>query len=235
MAMITCPKCHRHISSLARTCPECGAPVEPETETETQPQEQTPVTQEPPKKQKKKKRLSRRNLWFMVLVLLLGLIIGGLYFYDYRAEQRREQHAYEILKECSNPDFYEDFIARFPNSKHIDEVRKRLTVVAAQQKEWQNLIASGTKADLQHFAKQHPTSPYAKVALTRIDSLDWVEAKSTRSLEAVTHYMATHPDGYFIDQAETLRQTLERQRAEAAAALRDSLATNDSITSSPAV
>ena len=48
-----------------------------------------------------------------------------------------------------------------------------------------------------------------------------------RSIESVTHYMATHPDGYYIDQAETLRQGLERAKAEAeaaAAAQRDSSA-----------
>ena len=30
MAMIKCPKCHHHISSMAQTCPECGATINTE-------------------------------------------------------------------------------------------------------------------------------------------------------------------------------------------------------------
>jgi len=168
---------------------------------------------------------------FVALVILLGLLIGGLYYYDYRSGQLREERAYELLKDCSNPDFYEDFIIRFPKSEHIDEVRERLKVVAAQQNEWQKLIVSGNRQELQQFVNQHPTSPYVKMARNRIDSLDWAEAKELRTVEAVTHYMAIHSDGYYIDHAEQLRQTLERQREEAramAAAAKDSLAQGDS-------
>ena len=205
---------------------------EPQIEEDAQEKEVSRVDE---KTQAERPVSSGKPMWLLVLVVLLGLIIGGLYYYDYRAEQRRELRAYEMLKGCSNPDFYEDFIIRFPKSEYIAEVKERLKEVSAQQIEWQNLVSSGTRNDLQRFASQHPTSPYAKVALTRIDSLDWAEAKAARSLEAVTYYMATHPDGYYIDQAETLRQTIERQRSEAAAALRDSLARADSVTATPAV
>ena len=139
--------------------------------------------------------------------------------------------AYELLQDCSNPDFYEDFIIRFPKSEYIEEVRERYSQVASQQDEWQRLISTGSRDDLKRFVNQYPTSPYVKVAQGRIDSLDWGEAKEARTLEAVTRYMADHPNGYYIDQAEVLRQTLERARAEAAAlaaAQRDSTAVADS-------
>lgn len=173
---------------------------------------------------------------FIGLVILLGLIIGGLYYYDYYTNQKREQRAYELLQGCSNPAFYEDFMVRYPKSEYIDDVRERYAKVAAQQNQWQKLVTNGTRDELQAFVRQHPSSPYVKVAQVRIDSLDWASAKESRDLEAVTHYMAIHPDGYYIDQAETLRQQLEREKAQEAArraaARRDSIARADSINNS---
>lgn len=237
MAMIKCPKCGRHISSMAKACPECGAPISSETVTQEEeqtpveptPAEPTPVTPSAVTPKKKQNKKSCGGMWFLVLALLLALLIGGLYLYDYIQQRQRERHAYELLQDCSNPDRYEDFIARFPKSEYIDDVRQRQEVVAQQQEEWMHLIANGSHKELQEFVKKHPTSPYVKVAQTRIDSLDWAEASKARTFEAIANYMSTHPNGYFIDDAETLRQTLERQKAEAAAALRDSLARKDSI------
>lgn len=276
--MIKCPECRHHISSMAKACPECGAPIDPEwaeaeakkelqkleevpftvevggeedslstikEEEEAQASEAettdegdvtTPLTEEkkedaasplPPEKANK----SSYKGFFVAFVVLTGLIIGGLYYYEYNENQKRETRAYELLQDCSNPDFYEDFIVRFPKSKYIEEVRQRYKEVAAQQNEWLKLISNGSKDELLLFVRQHPTSPYVKVAQGRIDSLDWAEAQTLNTLEAVTHYIASHPNGYYIDHAETLRQTLERARAAAiAAAARDSLAHTDSAT-----
>lgn len=235
--MIKCPECRHHISSMAKTCPECGCPIDPEwaqaeTERELKKLEEVPFTVEvggeeiepdeavqPPSSRRK-----GRGWYLLICIVLLGLLFGGIYYYEYRADRQREQHAYEMLQDCSNPDFYEDFIIRYPKSQYIEDVRARYAQVAAQQQEWQRLIENGTRDDLHRFVREHPTSPYVKVAQSRIDSLDWAEAKNRHTLEAVAQYVASHPDGYYIDHAEQLRQTLERQRAEALAAQRDSLA-----------
>ncbi len=278
MTMIKCPECRHHISSMAKACPECGAPIDPEwakaeAERELKKLEEVPFTitnlpeeessvspsegeipldashkedgevEEPEREVPTpaeprlgdaavppvpKKGSGGRWLWLWLVMLLL-LLIGAVLYYDYHSSRQREQHAYEMLRDCSNPDFYEDFIIRYPKSEYIDEVRERYRVVAQQQEEWQRMVLAGTREDLRRFVREHPTSPYVKVAQGRIDSLDWAEAKQQRSLESVAHYIATHPDGYYIDLAEQLRQTLERQRAEAealAAQQADSLATD---------
>lgn len=235
MAMIECPKCHHHISSMARACPECGTPVKIEESVADEPVAEapspveTPTAEAPKTAPKEKKKEGMGGMMFLVLALLLSLLIGGLYLYDYILQRQRERHAYELLQDCSNPDRYEDYIARFPKSEHIDDVRQRLEEVSRQQEEWLHLIYNGSHRELQAFIAKHPTSPYLKVAQTRLDSLDWAQASTAHTLEAVSQYMTEHPDGYFIDQAETLRQTIERQRAEAAAARRDSIARTDSI------
>ncbi len=288
MTMIKCPECRHHISSMAKACPECGCPIDPEwaeaeakreqesldevpftVETgveeeapsaiETGGEEQTHLdpplkgggeedstddtprslregtgeSPERPKTPAAAPKHSSAGGMFIGLVVLLGLLIGGLYYYDYYTNQKREQRAYELLQGCSNPAFYEDFMVRYPKSEYIDDVKERYAKVAAQQNQWQQLVKNGTRDELQAFVRQHPSSPYVKVAQVRIDSLDWASAKESRELEAVTHYMAIHPDGYYIDQAETLRQQLEREKAQEAArraaARRDSLARADSI------
>ncbi|MBQ8968800.1 MAG: hypothetical protein IJ064_03580 [Bacteroidaceae bacterium] len=252
MTMIKCPECRHHISSMAKACPECGAPIDPEwaaqeAEKELKKLEEVPFTVEenfPPENlpftpstedeeinhiptegegaHAASPRGGRVRFVLLFLLILLGVCVGGLYYYDYTQRQAREERAYALLQDCSNPAFYEDFIVRFPHSPHIDEVRERLKEVMAQQNEWEKLIASGNRQELQKFVTEHPTSPYVKMAQTRIDSLDWAEADQRRTLEAVTFYMATHPDGLYINQADALRQTLEQQRA-AAQARADSL------------
>ena len=287
--MIKCPECRHHISSMAKACPECGCPIDPEwaeaearkemaksddvpftvvsdgeelpaedsvqeeSQAEESPrheveepvrnaeqphreaEEVAPPKSEPAPPPAAPKRSGAGGM-FIGLVILLGIIIGGLYYYDYYTNQKREQRAYELLQGCSNPAFYEDFMVRYPRSEYIDDVRERYAKVAAQQNQWQKLVTNGTRDELQTFVRQHPSSPYVKVAQTRIDSLDWASAKESRDLEAVTHYMAIHPDGYYIDQAETLRQQLEREKAQEAArraaARRDSIARADSINNS---
>ncbi|MBQ8051395.1 MAG: hypothetical protein IJ197_07460 [Bacteroidaceae bacterium] len=263
MTMIKCPECRHHISSMAKSCPECGCPIDPawaeaEAKKELERLEEVPFTvvsegeeveqpetpdederpeptreQEPPaQREEQPAKRSSGGGWIIAAVVFLGLLIGGLYYYDYRANQQREERAYEMLQGCSNPAFFEDFMIRFPKSKYIDDVRARYKEVAARQDEWQKLIQNGSSEELRQFIALHPTSPYVKMAQLRRDSLDWTAAKEERTLESVTHYMASHPDGDYIDKAESLRQTLEREKAEkaaaAAAARRDSLARLDS-------
>lgn len=260
MAMIKCPKCRHHISSMNKACPECGAPIDPEwADAEVQRDlarlQEIPFTVEVAKGEPRAdeeeeapeaeaaqpcaeeqetaaeaatgSKGGRARLWVLAWVVLLGLCAGGWYYFDYQAEREREQRAYELLKGCTNPDFYEDFIVRFPKSPRIGEVRERYAEVKAMQAEWQALMGDASREALEDYLRKHPSGRYAKVAEVRIDSLDWAEAWSRRTLEAVTAYMAKHPEGYYIDEAEAMRQTLERQRAEAEArarALRDSLA-----------
>lgn len=267
--MIKCPECRHHISSMAKACPECGAPIDPEwaakeAEKELKKLEEVPFTvevggeeedsphsEEPRKVEDEEPTPAKREAAhvpsrrggkgrgrYLILsfVILLGLCIGGLYYYDYRQHQERELRAYTILQDCSNPAFYEDFIVRFPHSPHIDEVRERLKEVMAQQNEWEKLIAGGNRQELQQFVAEHPGSPYVKMAQTRIDSLDWAEASTLRTIEAVTYYMAAHPDGLYINQADALRQTIEQQRA-LEQMRRDSLArvAADSVVQAPAI
>ena len=274
MTMIKCPECRHHISSMAKACPECGAPIDPvwaeeEAQRELKKLEEVPFTvevggecltpettqcndddynlsshlspedenhiedagevvEEPVRQEPVAVPASRSvSRWLIAVVVILALCIGGLYYYDYRADQQREQRAYELLQECSNPDFYEDFIVRFPKSRHIDEVRARYQEVRQQQSQWQKLVENGTREELKRFVQEHPTSPYIKVAQSRLDSLDWANARQQRTIESVSQYISLHPEGYYVDQADMLRSSLERQKAEAeaaAAALRDSLA-----------
>ncbi len=280
MAMIKCPKCRHHISSMARACPECGISIDSEwagaeAERELRKLEDIPFTvevgsgecepafpspsdagneclpdgeehepvsdvpEELPEDEPKEQSAPAepvsasvssggRRGWRAVLLfcLLLGLLIGGLCLYMYYEERQREERAYELLQGCSDPQFYEDFITRYRRSRHLEDVRERYKEVSARQEEWKSLVEKGGREELRQFVAQHPGSPYVPVARARIDSLDWAEVQELHTLEAVTSYLTAHPDGYYIAQAEVLRQMLERARIEAealVAAQRDSL------------
>ena len=178
-----------------------------------------------PAEEEPKKGAKRFSVWpIVVVLLLLALLVGGAYFYnDYRMRQD-EERAYQLLANCQTPQAYEDFMARFPNSRYAEDVRARYEETLNLQNELKHLAMYGSRDELRRFIQKHPDSPYLQLAQSRIDSLDWAEALQVRTLEAVTFYLATHPEGYFVSPADSLRQLLEQEKA----ALNDSIARDSS-------
>ena len=65
--------------------------------------------------------------------------------------------------------------------------------------------ANGTREQLKAFIEQHPTSPYRKACEMRVDSLDWNDAKEDNTLEGYQKYLALHPEGLFLSDAQDAR------------------------------
>ena len=157
---------------------------------------------------------------------MIAILVGGFFYLDVREDNKREARAYELLTDCQDPLVFEDFIAKFPDSEHIDEVRQRYQELAARQAEWESKVVNGTREELERFIKDNPTSNIVRVARARLDSMDWDLASRGNTIVSYERYIQDHPEGLFIDQAEVQRQKLERALAAAAErAKQDSLAT----------
>ena len=163
--------------------------------------------------------------WYLLILAILFICIGGFFYWENENQEASEERAYELLRDCNNPLNFEDFIARYPTSRHIDEVRMRLDELRQEDAQWHAIAAQNDAGQLKDFIAKHPTSPYKKVALHKIDSLDWREAERTGTSAAYSAYIQLHDNGEYLDQAF---------QAQAAAKQREEMARRDSLAAAEA-
>ena len=210
--------------------------------TDELPQQEAPteVNDTPPASHEQLPATKSHTPWYLLVLLILAIGIGGFFYWENQNQQAAEEAAFALLQDCKNPLNYEDFIAKYPDSKHIDEVRQRLKALQIAVDEWNAAIKSGNVEKLRDFIKKYPDSPFKKQAIRGIDSLDWLYATSTGTSAAYQQYIERHDNGEHIDEAFTARdEAVEREEqarkdsvaaALAKALLADSLETAASAT-----
>ena len=154
----------------------------------------------------------KRNPWIYVIIALCILIpaavAGGFYFYV--NQQESEQEAYELLNNNETIEDYENYLNRYPNSHHADEVRERLNKLRTMYGDWQRIANSSYASDFERFRENYPQSLLVKQCELKIDSLDWETAKKLNTPEALADYMEKHPDGRYAQDASQVQNTLEK-------------------------
>lgn len=163
--------------------------------------------------------------WYLLILAILLVAIGGFFYWENQNHQASEERDYELLRDCNNPLNYEDFIARYPSSRHVDDVRARLDELHREDALWQTVSQSNDRDALEQFVQTHPHSPQKHVALHKIDSLDWRAAEQAGTMAAFQSYISRHDNGEYIDQAFQARD---------AARLREEQARRDSIAAAEA-
>ena len=236
MSMIKCPECGERVSTMAGTCPHCGIniagnlkqcpncneyclnsqdkcpycgttlSVVTEEHFEQPEQQETPTAVETKKTPAKKS--NKALIFSIVIAVILVLIIGGLYYLDYKNAIEREETEFARLEDTSNPEYYNDFLAKYPKSKHFQEVKERLNVLLDETEEWEKMIKNISRSEIEKFMSTHPYSKRLKLCEDMIDSIDWNEAKKIDTEEAFVNYLNTHPDGRFAEEASQRKNEL---------------------------
>ncbi len=174
--------------------------------------------------------MRKARLW-LPAIAVLAILIAVPAIVDTCREHKREASDYARLDSCQDPLFFEDFIAKHPSNVHTEEVRQRYRLFVARQR---SLLAQALSADreaLRQLLASNPNSAeLVHLANTRLDTLDWLEASSVPTERSIERYIASHPEGAFLTEAQALRLRLERVRLEAEQrALADTLAQADSL------
>ncbi len=147
-----------------------------------------------------------RKAWYQLTVrkgvalFFFVLTISGIVYFliaDHRRDVGYEQRAFERLDGCTNLLWYEDYLIRFPDGAHAEEVKQMYAKAQKEHDEFFKKAAGGSRESLQAFIKEHPTSPYVKVCQNRIDSLDWEVALTANNAQGYQQYLELHPDGLF--------------------------------------
>lgn len=235
MAVIQCPHCGKYISSTLKTCPECDKPLvlnEQENADNAYPGHPSLSRKSSPWWRKRK---------FLASILCLFLSIFAVSFYVYHTHKRYlelEQRAYARLAGCTNLDFFEDYIVRFPDGQHIEKVKRQYNQIKTERTNFLKMTSQGSREEYLNFIKRYPSSPYSKVCELRIDSIDWQTASSTNTISAYDRYLKLHPKGGFVSVAQVTRNKLGKLETSdeehdklfgALDAFLYSLATSDSV------
>ncbi len=155
--------------------------------------------------------------------MLVLVIIGVSKAIDARADSRREARTYEMLSTCEDPLMFEDFIARYPDSRHVKEVRRRYFELLAEQPRLETIVMNATRDELRTFISNNPGRvSLVQLAHERIDTMDWRTAVEGGSVGSMERYIREHPEGAFVKEAAVQRGKYERiQQEEEARAKRE--------------
>ena len=234
----TCPNCGVEIAGKIITCPDCGEVIfkdlaecsnchctinaaentyEPAVEAPIETKSGQPATHSDPKPVKSPMRKVRHTYSAMVVSLVIALIIVllGLYFYQ-TSQQQSELHAYENAVSSDEPAVLQNFLDIYTDAPqaHRDSVMARLDELKKIDLEWDNVLASKNKGELERYVARHPGNIHVTEARMLIDSLDWVTAQAENTADAYQLYLDAHPDGYHIDEARDLFERVEALRLQ---------------------
>ena len=166
--------------------------------------EQPNTPQQPPKRNKK-------SLYAIIIVCVVLIIGGGIWFINYRNAASQEEIAYEVLENNDNPEDYKDFLEKYPNSEHAAEVRQRLEKLEEMLAKWNSIALSDDVNDFINFKSNYSDVQYGRLCDIKIDSLDFINAQKQGTPEAYQHYLDAHPDGRYASEASIAQGTLHDQ------------------------
>lgn len=157
---------------------------------------------QPMPQQPKKNSTSAGLIVFLVTVLIVAGGGFGLYWYlNQDTEADTELAAYEMLDGSETLEDYEAFMAKFPDSPHMRDVKQRFETLKTMYSAWNTACISCKQRDFEIFAKNYPNSMLVKVCEQKIDSLDWEDAKAKGDPESIEAYLRKHPNGRYSTEA----------------------------------
>lgn len=222
-----CPNCNEYCLNSQETCPNCGTDLSVVKEENLEPQKEQAPQKATEIKEKNAKKNHKALVFSISFFVLLMLIIGGLYYLDYRNDVIREEREFARLEDTSTPEYYNDFLAKYPKSIHFQEVKDRLNILLDETEEWNKMMLNFSRAEIEKFMNAHPYSKRLHECEDIIDSIDWNDANKTNTEEAIINYLNTHPNGKYAEEASQKKNELSLMRitAQDKAIIRNSLET----------
>ena len=203
-----CPKCGSYCLVTQDKCPECNTPLSDLPLEEKQ--SQTPDTQEATLKKRPHKPKKETGKWLGIVGMIIVFILCcmGYYYYDKQQKQQKEQIDYERLEGVTNPEFYQQFLIDYPESKYYDEINERMLALQGEANDWKQLQKHISRTNVARFMQDHPGSLRQRICEDMIDSIDWHDAQTIGTEEAVTDYLHRHPEGRYVSEAAEKKNAL---------------------------
>ncbi len=211
-----CPNCHCSINASAADTEEKEMVVAQFANVPEIPEIPTPTATVPSKK-------SHKGLWSAVIlafVLALIIVFLGIYYY-HKTQQQNELRAYENAMMSIEPAVLQNFLDMYIDAPvaHRDSIKSHLEALMKIDRDWDNARISESKKALLLFVERNPGNIHVKEARLMVDSIDFVTAQTTHTMEAYKKYMEEHEQGYYYDEArneyDKMAEEAERARQQA--------------------
>ena len=230
MAIIKCPECGHQVSDMAPTCPGCGVEIagkvvkcpdcgeiyfrnqmvcptchRPTTSTPTQrhvpvrhTEPITPVAKPKPEPEPEKKSYTK-----LIVGLVAALVLCGVVAFFYNDASRQEESDYALASQSTDPLVIEEYLNKYKdkNPEHRDSLQARLAIIRQIDKEWTDVVISGSRDQLEQYIKTHPDSPHKAEAINKVDSMDFAHVMKDKTIDAFIKYVKQHPNGRFVNDA----------------------------------
>lgn len=220
-----CPDCHHDLHPLPAAAAESHAqavmPVEAAVEPAmplapaTEATEAAPPTAGSPEPATPTRQPRKKSYIVMVVTVVILLIVGFIVYYMYDNTQKRsEQEAYELALKSGEMGALQNYLDIYADAPvaHRDSIQAHLEGLMQAEKEWADVMVSGSKVAIERYLQLHPGSPHEIEGRQRIDSLDWTAAEREATLEAYQQYISRHADGAYIDEARQRYEQLDAKQ-----------------------
>ena len=214
----TCPGCGVEIAGKVVKCPDCGeiyfrnqmvCPTchRPTTSTPTQrhvpvrhTESITPVAKPKPESEPDTEKKSYTKL---IVGLVAALALCGVVAFFYNDASRQEESDYALASQSTDPLVIEEYLNKYKdkNPEHRDSLQARLAIIRQIDKDWTDVVISGSRDLLEQYVKTHPDSPHKTEAINKVDSMDFAHVMKDKTIDAFINYVKQHPDGRFVNDA----------------------------------
>ena len=214
----TCPGCGVEIAGKVVKCPDCGeiyfrnqmvcpACHRPTTSTPTHrpvPVRHTePITPVVKPKPEPEPDTEKKSYTKIIVGLVIALVLCGGVAYYYNDLGRQEESDYVLAAQSTDPLVIEEYLNKYKdtNPEHRDSLQARLATIQQIDKEWTDVLMTGSRDQIEQYAKTHPDSPHKAEAMNKVDSMDYAHVMKDKTIDAFINYVKQHPNGRFVNDA----------------------------------
>lgn len=214
----TCPGCGVEIAGKVVKCPDCGeiyfrnqmvCPVCHRPTTSTPAQRPVPVRHTEPitpvvkPKPEPEPDTEKKSYTKIIVGLVIALVLCGGVAYYYNDLGRQEESDYVLAAQSTDPLVIEEYLNKYKdtNPEHRDSLQARLATIQQIDKEWTDVLITGSRDLIEQYAKTHPNSPHKAEAMNKVDSMDFAHVMKDKTIDAFINYVKQHPNGRFVNDA----------------------------------
>lgn len=157
-----------------------------------------------------KRSHNNRIIVLATVAIVLAIIATAAVLIHSKANTDREEEVYIHAMSSSDPEELQNYLNVFTDAPeaHRDSIESHLTVLNQMDREWTNIMVSGSRSAIEEFIQTHPESPHKAEAVHKLDSIDWASAVGQNTVEAFEDYIKEHPDGEHTSDADTKMKSL---------------------------